>query len=82
MGEVSGDGVGGVAACDVWGGWGAVWADAAESQAGRLSMEGRLGMEAWVLGGKVGEDGLWREMGKEVLSLRARKVWATASMMP
>ena len=60
--------MGGVAAGAVWGGWGAVWVEAAESQAGRLSMEGRLGMEAWVLSGKVGEDGLWSEMGKEVSS--------------
>ena len=78
----SGDGEGGVAAGAVLGGWGAECLEAAESHAGRLSMEGRLGMEVWLLGEKVGEEGLWRVMGKEVSSWRARKVWAAALIMP
>ena len=54
----SGDGGVGVAAVAVLGGWGADCLEAAESHAGRLSMEGRLGMEAWLLGEKLGEEGL------------------------
>ena len=54
----SGDGGVGVAAGAVLGGWGADCLEAAESHAGRLSMEGRLGMEAWLLGEKLGEEGL------------------------
>ena len=71
-----------MAAVAVLGGWGADCLEAAESHAGRLSMDGRLGMEAGLLGEKLGEEGLWRVMGKEVASLRARKVWAAASMRP
>ena len=58
MAGESGDGGGGVAAWAALGGWGEGCLEAAESHAGRLSMEGRLGMEAWLLGEKLGEEGL------------------------
>ena len=51
MGEVSGGGEGGVAAGAVLGGWEADCLEAAESHAGRLSME------AWLLGEKFGKEG-------------------------